>query len=80
MHLAPATASKPVINLAELAEVNAAAPVAIRRRTPLDVLQAYLYSLAFKKPNLIEEVEAVYQHEAQRRQQATTQPRMWATR
>jgi hypothetical protein len=60
-------APKPIINLAELAEVQAAAPVAVRRRTPLPVLTTHLYGLAFQKPNLIEEVEAVLQHETARR-------------
>jgi hypothetical protein len=64
-------AAKPVINLAELAEVQAAAPAAVRRRTPLPVLASHLYSLAFQKPNLIEEVEAVLQHETARRARPT---------
>jgi hypothetical protein len=70
MHLA--TTPKPIIHLGELAEVNAAAPVAIRRRTPLDVLKNHLYGLAFRKPNLIEEVELVYRDEERRRQQQPT--------
>jgi hypothetical protein len=62
------TPAKPKINLAELAEVQAAAPAEVRRRTPLPVLTNHLYSLAFQKPNLIEEVEAVIEHETARRQ------------
>jgi len=64
-------AAKPVINFSELAEVLAAAPEPVRRRTPLPILTTHLYSLAFKKPNLIEEVEAVLQHETARRAQPT---------
>lgn len=60
-------AAKRVINFAELAEVLAAAPEVVRRRTPLPVLSNHLYGLAFRKPNLIEEVEAVLEHEAARR-------------
>lgn len=77
LHLATTATPKPVINLKELAEVTAAVPAAIRRRAPLDVLKVRLYSLAFDKANLIEEVEAVYQHEERRRQQPATQPLMW---
>lgn len=70
MHLA--TTTKPIINLTELAEVLAAVPEPIRRRTPLPVLENKLYNLAFDKPSLIEEVEAVYTHEARRRQHQPT--------
>jgi hypothetical protein len=78
LHLAPATPAtelrinysqpeKPVINLAELAEVLASVPEPVRRRTPLDILKNHYYRMAFKKPALIEEVEAVIKHEETRR-------------
>lgn len=67
LHINRAPAPKRVINLAELAEVQAAAPAEVRRRTPLPVLSNHLYSLAFRKPSLIEEVEAVLEHETARR-------------
>lgn len=61
--------AKRIINLSELAEVLAAVPEVVRCRTPLDVLKPFLYTLAFKKPTLIEEVEAVIEHEENRRAQ-----------
>lgn len=64
-------AAKPILNLAELAEVLEAAPEIVRHRTPLPVLSSYLYGLAFRKPNLIEEVEAVLEHETGRRARPT---------
>jgi hypothetical protein len=86
MHLATSTtdlhinyelAPKPVINLAELAEVLAAVPASIRHVAPLPVLQSKLYGMAFEKHTLIEEVDAVYRDEERRRQH---QPRMTIAR
>lgn len=71
LHINHATATKPIINLAELAEVQAAAPAEVRRRMPLPILATHLYGLAFRKPSLIEEVEAVLQHETARRARPT---------
>lgn len=71
MKLNTTPAPKPIINLAELDEVLAAAPAPVRHRTPLAVLSNYLYGLAFRKPNLIEEVEAVLTHETARRARPT---------
>jgi hypothetical protein len=62
-------APKPVINLAELAEVLADVPEPVRRRTPMDILRGHLYRKAFKKPALIEEVEWVIKDEETRRAQ-----------
>ena len=69
MHLTVTAAPKPIINLTELAEVLAAVPEPIRRAAPLPVLESKLYNMAFDKPTLIEEVQAVYDAEARRRQQ-----------
>jgi hypothetical protein len=71
MHRNTTPSPKPVINLADLAEVDAKAPEAIRRRTPLLVLASRLYALAFDKPTLIEEVEYRLREEEHRR---TTSP------
>jgi len=68
---------KPVINLAELAVVTTRFPQPLRQRLPLPVLQVRLYDLAIENQSLIEEVEAVYDHEEARR---NARPVMFATR
>jgi hypothetical protein len=71
VYLNTTPAPKPVINLAELNEVLAAVPAPVRHRTLLLVLSHFLYGLAFRKPNLIEEVEAVLAHETALRARPT---------
>jgi len=69
LHINHTPAAKPVINLAELAEVLATVPTPVRHRMPLPILATHLYSQALAKPTLIEEVEAVLEHETARRSQ-----------